>query len=1823
MDDNRSLTWGERIEKEFKDFIGRLLEAHSYDFMKEKILFSRKTLERTLTKFCHIIAEELDCDSCTIQLQMYDSKMMNKELLNLIIDHFKKTTLNYTNMGETELHPILEKCVESGIDSLERKELDKLETSLERFIKYRIDLLKSPLTFPYWAQDYKKGSASLVTANPNSPWLPILKDKKNKLKYISLQTGISKDIYQENVARVRDRLSIRETRNFRKLGEADMLVWKNIGWKYVFKDYYGVPLRIHSGGEVIGILKAENKKTHWKDDKEDIIDKFPKRTNPDNLIKKIFKKIIQKYNGKDFGSLQVSLLSLFYLKNDLEKGLENHSKRDKGQKQLNIDVFDKLLFIPYPDHIIKVLERIKERIQEDLAITSENKIEDPIEFLKKKISGNGEEAKKIFDKRKLLCDILRDFIFAFYCDDIEIKKLEDELRAIVEENTKNDYSRFKSLLLGIVKKFKSKMKEVKKKKITSLKPVGNERPPIQLFTKNLEDEKRLWGLLEESKDLKKLRHKVEQLYKAFIDGICKSGYIYGEKKEGKDKVNLEFKIDINQIQKQLNGEINGDINIDSRIENWQSEKSKLPHFHFKLSLSENSKKQDKEEKVELYIVIPPTRPEIDRGLVPDSNYKMVNDIWYNDKETLSDFCDHRKDLEKSVKKFGGEYIFLQDSTTVTDLMLDRLGARIQAFADALPIEPFSPEDTYKLKWAAYEIGKLMEREISYRANRHDDPIPLTAMEFYRIPISDLSFVDDLRTRRINLERIADNIDVYLKNIIFDMEMTDEVDYSSRIKGYRSMFLRIGERFEGYVRGNIALWVFLLSLTVEGKKNKFLERIKINKKEGEDFYNNLMNFRDNVKEWLGESSSEIDACCKKEVQKDLAIDIYGDLKFDSPPFLDYRNIETIHEGKTLLEKIKIIIENIQEKKPASEEKMEYIKKAKEAEEYLTKFKEILETIFLEEEELRNVENKIDQLKKLEEQVEFIDEVESIASILFKLELEYNKKSLVTLKQRIKEIKEDKTSSKEGPEQFKQFAQEIIKTQSNPIKTIIDFYNLLHTLENYLENFEKSNGNNPGIESYNSITNRINNAIEKLSSLIKNDSHQEELIKAFNLIRENIEKEGFKGKYFNRIDNQTKIDDYFGDNQELFDDLLIRNYSYFIRDSLSLLIQIGNLLKTLHTIDDYIKFKKFYRKCRELREFLCSSPQQLESKEKYHLEKIFGIGKDSDKKEGEWKKIKEFINKYNTRSAFGGDNKEYLQLNYKSIYKRIRMLNNILHRQIPSALLDWELSRYDLYGSRMNCLYKNQVFVLYEKIWNKGDPFFIYEPQAEKFEDYYIPNKEINTNKYRQRWLCLRTSFLQGEYNACQISTLIDPKTVGFGYWEKIESYNLKCVQYLLGEIFNEFESTAAEKYRNYSWHRHLISESYSKWYKNSADLFQWEFQKPERDQKETKWFGSFLFASVINLLMMMVSSMIDYRNKDKGKNSHNVKNRYDFQKYTIEKIVKEMEKDINKNNLFFKIIDNICKVIEESGVEYSRKIKKSFMNSKLFSEIQFKCTCKNALKPEVKKQKQKECKYLVVCEGKNGKADECDIYIMASNLVNNITRNSLNPRDEKIFKKIEANMKREKEFFAELEMEKNIKGFQIPLFFVEESQRDSHGCKNIDYIEKLPNKLKDQLQGEKGSNIPVRSWAFIYHVLKRIRREQKSYLFDRGEKGKYYSGLWIRDKREVLERIKNYVLLFSKKYVENQKEHFHGWNAHDLYYYLKSLIPMEIQFRTELADTFAVQYHDSIYKVQPPPGTDFPHAMIKNAGEALDKIDREIEIDYEDYILKYHHRVEEEEEEEED
>jgi ppGpp synthetase/RelA/SpoT-type nucleotidyltranferase len=163
-------------------------------------------------------------------------------------------------------------------------------------------------------------------------------------------------------------------------------------------------------------------------------------------------------------------------------------------------------------------------------------------------------------------------------------------------------------------------------------------------------------------------------------------------------------------------------------------------------------------------------------------------------------------------------------------------------------------------------------------------------------------------------------------------------------------------------------------------------------------------------------------------------------------------------------------------------------------------------------------------------------------------------------------------------------------------------------------------------------------------------------------------------------------------------------------------------------------------------------------------------------------------------------------------------------------------------------------------------------------------------------------------------------------------------------------------------------------------------------------------------------------------------------------------------------------------------------------------------------------------------------------------------------------------------------------------------------------LEEKLKRGKGAEFPITHWEKIYRILEYVRREQRSYLFDRGDKTKNHAGLWLREKEEILWRIKNYVLLFSETedIEESNKNEFLGWNAHDLYYYIRSLIPMEIQVRTELTNTFAVQYHDDIYKTQTHTGTEFIHTMMKNAGESLDKIDRELEIDYEDYILKSRH-----------
>jgi len=1601
----------EQNEEKFKEFINSLLEAQSYDFMNEKTLFTRSTLEKTLVTFCDIIAKELKCDSCDILLQLYDPKMVNEKYLKELVDeHLNKTSKPYSGKNENE------------------KEKEKEEKEKKEFENSRKDFLMRQLTFPYWA--FPKGAASLVAVNRESPWLTVFNDKTSKLGYIHLIGGVTKEIFQEDVARIRDRLSIIETRNFRKLGYADPLVWNNTEWKYVFKNYYGVPIRIHSGGEVIGLLKVENKKEFKEEEIKNLLSMPDSVALAGSIINKL-KEASQKL--ENFKSLDVSLLALAYLEADL------NSKECSDSIKKNGGGLEKIFFIPYPDYITEILKRlgyaINNGILEPEIETDKTKVhekkefikKDPLKFLIETLDADNDDSKKIFQERKLLCDIFNSIIQTF---SIFGKLKCDELKS-----SKTDEKAFKSKAIAILDTFDSKIRQFNGIKIDSLIPFDKEtRPPMQLFTKSIEEEKRLWELLGEANSLKVLYRKVKTFYDIFNEAFSSIDY----RKAACDLQAVE-KILIESVANSTFA--NGPLKeCRFEIEDWSND------FHFKVSLNANNKS----DSIVLYVVLLPTKKELNGNLNPDyfpnhSNYRKVNKIWLlNDPDiTVKRYRESRENLGWMTL---GEFVLSPDSKWITDFLMDRLAVRMQALTLAFPVAEFTFQDTNKLTWAAFEIGKLIEREISYRANRHDDPMPLTAMEFYRIPISDLSFVDDMRNRRNDVKRCGKNIDVYLNNIIFELNMKDAVEYSSRIKDYKSYFERIGERFEGYTRGNIALWVFLLSLIVGKGEDIFPNNIEIEKNAGKEyldskelFLNSLNKFKEFI---LGSLDGNDSNFFNTYFTKNKAKSLYGDFKFDSPPFIDEENWRFIFDVKLKFFKKKLIKEN----------------------------------------ENVNVSENLNDIKS-------------------------------------------------------------------------------------------------------------------------------KLFKAFNRIMVNLKQERVNIVASNQPIDSIDITDFFSKNQEELNNLLFRDYSFFKRDSVSLLIQIANLLRNIDKVNDFLSFKEFYKKCRELREFLCSTPQQIDDgKKEYYLRKIFGmeIEKDTGSKSEAWRNIKDFINKYNTEDVFGKKEKNFLPLNPKSIYKRIRMLNNVLHHQISSAFLDWELSRFDLYGTRMNCLFKNQVFALFEKIWNKGDAFFFYEPSAKTFVDYYQEEgKPIDTNRFRQRWLCLRANLMQGEYNACQIATLIDPKTIEPAYWENISSYNLKSLQYVLGEIFIEFEEEAAKKYRCYSWHRRLISDSYCQWYKYNANIFQDETRNGQQESEKAKWFGSFLFEGVINLLMLVVSSIIDYKNDKKNENRHG------FHEDTLKQIVK-----LDKGHRFNDILERFFWVVK-SGVEYSNTIKKSFSDETLFSNIPFVCHCKKLKTKNAGQVSSSNCK-MVVCSSRQ--SNGCALYINSIIFLDLLLKKgNLKEKDNLVLNKIKSDLERERDFFTELKTSDSIEeGFQIPLFFFDEHQISIDGYKTIEELQEIKENLKALLKGGgKLVDLEVRYCSFIYRTLMRIRREQKSYLFDKGNKSENYAGLWMRDKNEVLGRIKNYALLFSKEVIDKEnKEHFCGWNAHDLYYYIHSLIPMEIQVRTELTNTFAVQYHDNIYKLHPPVGTVFPHSMIKDAGENLDKIDREMEIDYEDYTLRYPHRSEE-------
>ncbi len=1525
---------GIEYEKElkFKQFVRKLLEVQTYNFLEEHLLFTPQTLKEILTEFCNIIAKDLKAESCTINLKMY-----NPADFRFIQD----------NAGEK-----IEKLKEThGLDEKESRKI---------FEDARKGHMKSHQTFPYW--QYPKGASRLVAANEKGPWHHLsfsdieadpetgnvddkkpdlrtesdtekeqdaekiikiiwneIRKKNRSLGFAQLDSGVSKSIYQENMPAILDRFSMRFTRKFKKIGGADKFVWNNSNWKYVFKNFYGAPIRIHPAGEVIGILKVENKegvekyaqflKKNWYEEHDIYISDF---------IGEILDELSRKDNGDE---RKVSLLSLAYLQNDLT------TDECKG-KSLN-----ELYYIPFPD-------------------------------------------------------------------------------------------------------YNHHLKEDKKGNFKSLIPA--DRAPIQIHTKSLKDEMKLWEKispnLSRGEDIKNLFKEINEFYSTLNNNINKRVKEYEEPVIAK-KINDEL---LSLFESQV---------IKITVESWIQIKNKLelPDFYFQAEI------EFEDTSITIFLFIPPTREQLNSSdCLEDKKeaYEIVNRNWIDENDIpITNIQAEFKEKKDFIDvAYSGEFVEYNDihgkRERVTDFLVDRLAARSQAFVHSIPVNDFSPEDTHKLSWAAFEIGKLIEREISYKANRSDDPMPLTAMEFFRIPISDLSFVDDLRNRRNGLKRIQKNFDHQIEELIYDMSFNEFIRYKSRIKEYRSALLRLGERYEGYVRGNMAIWVYLLSLIVE-----------------KDY------------------ETEVDSTLKK-IQAVVRTDIK-----DS----DILNEEN---RKILKDKLK-----------------NDMKGKKGIDKSITKFNDLCQ-------------------KRL-----FLDNLVSFKNKVEQIIIEKDKK--------VGEYKDE-----------------------------IDFYTT-----DYSDFLGDLKFDSPPFKHA--------------------PASKKELIDALKTITSNLASELFiTEEQKNSLINDPPNNEKFKLAVEELEDLLFRNYDEYARASLSLLIQILNQINQLSTGNSTKdEFLNFYELCYNLRSILCTSPREIEDNHKYWtLREVFG--EDKLHKKNHWFELLGFIDDFKTTKfgdlfKFAENEKSNLFLSAKSIYKRIRTLHNILHHQRSAATLDWELGRYDLFGFRANCLFKNQVFALYEHIWNNGDPFFFYNYEKNEFPDF---SEQVLKPELRAQWLCLRTNVLSNEYNALQVAALIDPNETALGFWSQ-PGYNLKRAKYVLGNLFKKFHPTDATEYQTYAYKRNLLRKKYTKWHRKAFRIAKHESPLNTEDRNAI-WFGSFLFEGVFDLLIFLFDTWIEKVNTDDNLVlDHTIYNSFREIMISLPEILKAIDK-------------------------YRQEIEKNYKDSKKsFSGIKFDCS---------------ECK-CVECDGEGYDASSiwirrtkhCKIYYNARKILEYL-RSKLKEKNDniKLIVQLEGDLKNlyyERVFFEEKLDDK----FDMPLFFLDWRFHGHKGrCSklknsNDEYdkcCEKNNNKencnkilFKDSVEAIGGINssdkISLESCDFLVRTLMNIRRCQKSYLF------KEDFGLSARNKESSLSRIKNYILLFDPD--EFKKEEFNGWTAYDFYYYMRSLVPVEIQIRTELADTVAEQYHGPVYKGRPPLSTEFPKKMMEEIGRKLDGIDLEMEIDYEDYIDRYY------------
>jgi hypothetical protein len=568
-----------------------------------------------------------------------------------------------------------------------------------------------------------------------------------------------------------------------------------------------------------------------------------------------------------------------------------------------------------------------------------------------------------------------------------------------------------------------------------------------------------------------------------------------------------------------------------------------------------------------------------------------------------------------------------------------------------------------------------------------------------------------------------------------------------------------------------------------------------------------------------------------------------------------------------------------------------------------------------------------------------------------------------------------------------------------------------------------------------------------------------------------------------------------------------------------------------------FPQFYRAAYRLKDLLSQSWREMEED---HLRWLLEFWKNQAGEgaigngQTEWGRLLNYVGTNETKDFMkqfvqpgwnekNADNtpKLLLPLMPSGIYKRIRMLSDVLHRQRASAHLDWLTRRFDFLGCRLTCLYKNQVFALYEQIWNQGDAFFLYDTETEDPNAFRVTG--ASGSGKRTRWLCLRTNVHEDEYRALQVAALSDPSAIESGHWGR-RGYNLLRLKSALGKLFGTYESDVARNYEGYARNRNRFRLEYLKWFrvadaKTRVNEDTRAIEVAQGVDVDCPEFGEFLCEAVFDLVLERF---------DRG-GAKALKN-------VIEPLSKKLREFLKLANIYTK---DLLKNMEVPGVAFRpgpalRKVADDLYDAAL------KLANRNL--DDEREHLEKERRRLLGASWRTGRASGVPWPLPAIWV----------PADR---------------------------------FMVWDHVLRARGDSGDAKLERL-----------------ARLWEAV-------RREQKEFLFYRSEKPGEHPGLRLRERQSVLDRIMNYVLLFDPTRPLFEGKEFEGWTAYNLFYYVRSLIPVEIQIRTAFADTMAEQYHDAIYKGRPKKGTEAPRKRLEELSRRLAELDNEMEIDFEDFAVR--------------